>query len=190
MGPLFSTAKYAARRAALLLAASALSACQLVAPYTGEPWDDGGSGAADALPDGCLPIPAHEVAGKYRGAWFGTMSCPGYQPWKVNGQLSLQLDPAGSPASFKVAGEMDGVVMVLVPFKTTLSGSMGCSSLSATLAEIKVYLSTTPYRLNGRLKGTFRSTTAVPRGFSDGVWEVRSTDDNCTASGTWTAASQ
>lgn len=163
-----------------------LDGCHLLFPYSGGA--DGG--VHDALPDGCLPIPAHQARGKYSGTWKGSMSCPGLAPWDVDGQLTLELSPAGSPASFKVAGTMTGVISATYSFSTSLNGSMGCSKLTATMAEITVNVDGYPYRLNGSIEGTFLSSKAVPRGFSKGKWTAEAKIDNCTASGTWTAAGQ
>lgn len=131
----------------------------------------------------CLPIPATQVEGYYEGAWKGVWKCPGQPGASLGGTLSFKLY-AGSPDSFAVAGDMSGTVSPGLPFGTMISGTMGCTALSADLPEIIVGSGAVLTKLTGALVGTFQTS---PQGFPSGQWKAAEPGGKCQASGSWTA---
>jgi hypothetical protein len=147
------------------------------------PRRDRGSPLDMQRPDSCLPIPAIEVRGSYRGEWSGKTNCSSSLT-DLSGTLTFELQPTGS-SSFSVEGKMVGTITggpgsPGIPFSATIKGGMGCTSLAAALAVDVIGT-----KLNGNLSGIFG---AKPIGFGDGKWKV---DDiagtGCTATGVWSA---
>ena len=173
---------------------------------TGVPGSDGASPARDAaavdgalprpdaprwpdqrvVPDrsSCLPIPAWQVEGYYEGSWKGVWKCPGQSGTSVGGTLSFKLYAQTGPDSFGVAGDMSGTVSPGLPFGTMISGTMGCTALSADLPEIIVGSGAILTKLTGALVGTFQ---ASPQGFPAGQWKAAEPGGKCQASGAWYA---
>ena len=176
---------------ALLVAMCAFAfggACHLIFPYEGR--DGGVSGEAGS--DACLPIPASQVKGKYTGTWTGVYSCPNTNPWTVSGTLNLDMSPAAGGKSFQVSGEMNGVADRVYIIKGAVAGTMGCSSLSATMDRVSVtlYVFGLPitYFMKGQLLGTFNAPAGAGQGFKGGSWKASEIGGLCTASGTWSAS--
>lgn len=136
--------------------------------------------------DSCLPIPAKAVQGSYAGKWKGTWSCPAIgQNMAVSGSLQFTLTPAGSPESFYVKGSMSGYVEPGIPFSSTITGTMGCTSLSASLPNIIIGSGGVIAQLKGAMTGVF---TALPKqGFPSGSWNAQEKGGSCKAFGVWQA---
>jgi hypothetical protein len=183
-----------------------LSAC---GARTGQlpPWlTDGGSVKVDApavdgpgldgrpppdrnMHDACLPIPASQVSGSYKGLWKGSWTCPGAGSQGISGTLYFSLTPSGGPESFKVVGAMNGMVSgSVLPFSTNISGSMGCTALSAGLPYIQVGSGGLMIQLSGTITGALSTSATGKPGFSNGSWSAKETGPTpCKASGSWSA---
>lgn len=140
--------------------------------------------------DACLPIAAKQVKGSYSGTWKGKWVCPGLSAENVSGKLSFSLSPAGSPEQYKVAGSMSGSVVPVMTFQGSISGTMGCTALQASLPDIKVSSGAIIYELRGAMQATYRYTPASARGFPNGTWTAKEKSGPCSASGTWIALYQ
>jgi len=139
------------------------------------------------LKDACLPIPAKQVAGTYRGAWKGTWFCPGLKAQSVFGTLTFGLSPAGSPENFNVSGKMTGTVAPVMAFTGSIHGQMGCAALNAAMPDIKVSSGALIYKLTGTMNGLFTARAGLPHGFRNGTWKANEPTVKCNASGTWEA---
>ena len=137
----------------------------------------------DKMPkDSCLPLPSKSVQGSYQG----TLKCPGVGNSPISGTMQFTLSPASAPEAFTVKGSMSGTVTGFMPFTSSISGSMGCTFLSAALPDIKVGAGGSGWKGKGALKGVF----AVNKGkriFRAGSWSAKETNSLCTAAGTWAA---
>lgn len=140
---------------------------------------------AAVVPDSCLPIPAAAVQGAYYGQWQGTWTCPSMgTAMGLAGDLKFSLLPTGGPESFAVEGSMAGTVEPGLPFSTSITGVMGCTTLSATLPDIVVGSGAIIAQLKGTLNGLFVATPAQ-QGFPSGTWTAQG--GGCSASGDWQA---
>jgi hypothetical protein len=157
-------------------------------PFDGRPPRDIRPQPRDrSVKDTCLPIPASQVTGSYVGGWKGSWKCPG-QPWtSLSGDLSFKLTPAGSPDAFNVKGTMKGYVDPGFPFKSSITGTMGCTSLSAALPDIMVGSGGIMYQLTGQIAGYYQAYPT--RRFPNGSWTAKqsASGSKCQASGSWYA---
>jgi hypothetical protein len=160
------------------------------APTTdGPPRVDGRPPPDRNMHDACLPIPAAQVSGSYSGLWKGTWRCPSTGPQPVSGTLYFSLTPSGGAESFKVVGAMNGMVSgTFMPFSTNITGTMGCTALSAGLPYIKVGSGGLMILLSGSMQGAFSVSAGKP-GFVAGSWSAVETGVTkpCKASGSWQA---
>jgi len=141
-----------------------------------------------AFKDACLPIPASQVQGSYVGGWKGSWKCPGQPGTTLSGDLSFYLTPAGSPDAFNVKGTMKGYVDPGFPFSSSITGTMGCTSLQASLPDIVVGSGGIVYKLTGQISGSFQA--APSRRFENGTWTAKQAGgggSSCKASGVWYA---
>lgn len=140
-----------------------------------------------ATKDACLPIPAYQVQGSYTGNWEGIWKCSNQKGTTINGTLQFTLTPSGSPDSFKVKGGMKGMVLGGFPFYGDIQGTMGCTSLWASMPKIVVGSGGLIYELTGDMSGQF---VAQPvRSFTSGSWTAKEVggSGNCFAQGSWKA---
>ena len=138
--------------------------------------------------DACLPIPAKQVTGTYKGSWKGTWFCPGLKGESISGSLTFGLSPAGSPDNFNVSGKMNGTVAPVMAFTGSINGKMGCAALNAAMPDIKVSSGALIYQLTGTMNGLFTVKAGSPHGFRNGTWKATEPKLKCNASGTWEAA--
>lgn len=156
-------------------------------------WD--GKGAPDrrvvpdkAQKDSCLPLPSKQVQGSYKGTWKGVINCPSLGgKSSISGTMQFSLSPAASPESFSVKGSMSGTALGTMPFTSSITGTMGCIQLVASLPDIAVGVGGATLKGKGSMKGTF----AVNKGtrlFRAGTWQGKENSNLCTASGSWLAS--
>ncbi len=174
----------------LTLGLPLLCSCHLIYPYEGRGNGDQGVPGSDA----CLPIPAGQVKGAYAGTWRGVYTCPGNQPWEIQGNLSLSMKPAGGDSGYEVTGEMKGVADKYYHLKGGVVGTLGCRAMQARLDSISVtvYLLGIPitYYMRGSLRGIFSPSLTGQSGFKLGTWTAEDKGSSCSASGSWTATEQ
>jgi len=141
---------------------------------------------AVVLPDlGCLPIASGQVIGLYKGAWKGTLSCPGLPQQMMSGTLSLTVAKvSGSATLFGVKGSLEGALdAVGLPIAGSFSGTMSCTSLSATLPSVTIGSGAIVYKLQGGLAATFDKTgSGTGWGFPGGTLDINDPNLGCIAS--------
>ena len=140
------------------------------------------------IKDACLPIPAKQVQGSYKGTWKGTWFCPGLKGQPVYGGLTFKLSPAGSPDNFNMSGDMSGTVAPVMTFKASINGKMGCAALNAAMPDITVSSGAIIYSLTGTMNGLFSAKAGQPHGFRNGSWKASEPKLKCSASGSWEAS--
>jgi hypothetical protein len=138
--------------------------------------------------DACLPIPASQVKGRYRGTWKGIWSCPSMKGQAIQGNLTFALSKVSSPNEFLVKGLMDGTVAPSMTFKGDLKGRMGCTALRADMQVSTAVLPGVIYQVVGTMNGGFSVKAGQPHGFRNGTWKAKEDKLKCTASGTWVAS--
>jgi hypothetical protein len=137
--------------------------------------------------DSCLPVPASAVQGNYQGTWSGTWTC-GSTAQSISGTVKFSLSPMSGDA-YKMQGTMSGTASGGIPFSSSITGQMLCTSLSASLPDIIVGSGAIIYKGTGTMAGTYMTVTS-PKGFKNGTFSIKESTGKCTASGTWTATHQ
>lgn len=145
--------------------------------------------ASKPPPDfGCLPLPPGQVTGKYKGAWKGTISCPGLAQQAMSGTLNLSLTKvAGATSLFSASGSLEGQLDLGLPVAGSFSGTMSCTALKATVPQIVIGSGAMIYKLQGGLSGTYALAASGAGGFPSGSIDIKDPNLGCTASGTWYA---
>jgi hypothetical protein len=139
-------------------------------------WDR--SGRADS----CLPYPVGELEGGYLGSWWGTWGCASMTE-NISGLLEITLSHTASQDAFDVKGAMNGIAGMTVPFTSSVRGTLSCSSLQATLADIDIEKGS--YQATGTLIGTL--VPPRPASFEGGTFAIKGSQGACSGSGTWSA---
>ena len=138
-------------------------------------------------PDSCLPLPSKQVQGSYSGTWKGVLDCPKLGgKSSISGTVQFSLSPAVSPEAFTVKGTMTGTALGYMPFASSISGAMSCTTLVANLPDIKVGSGAALLKGKGTMRGIFAVNNGT-RLFRNGVWQGKEEFDLCTASGSWQA---
>jgi len=135
----------------------------------------------------CLPVPEGQVSGKYQATWNGSWTCPGSPAIGMAGHIIFELTPGAGAGALTMKGTMFGAAPFPV-FSGTVSGSMSCTLLTATVPNIDLGGGVAA---SGSLSGELAWISPTAGwGFPKGTWKATQTGGGCTASGTWGATKQ